>query len=277
MQFLATVGLIAAKPICAAIPIFEESLRREILASIFPGTEVDRIFRAEDSTLRIQNRWKMIFPDALAGEQLYRVTGPPTNEQERCAAEDMLTRKAMDSREVRLQIFAWPGSAAGKQILAIAQYRFEGAKPSATCTSLAALFRMRPAGKNWEIAERRVLDTAKHHHLERIELTRVTGASDDELVVESDSGNETRFASDLRVFNLTGGHFAELLNVPSRVYIAVKAEAWTQELDIRRTLTERGDRFCFVKTVYAAEQRWFATPLVTRPCYERGVGVAGGR
>ena len=111
MRFLVTVGLIAGKPICAAIPIFEESLRREILASVFPEMEVERIWqRTEDSTLRIQNRWRLVFPDALAGEQLYRVTGPPTNEQERCAAEDMLTRKARDSREVRFQIFAWPGS-----------------------------------------------------------------------------------------------------------------------------------------------------------------------
>lgn len=236
--------------------------------------EVERIvLRTEDSTLRIQNRWRMVFPDALAGEQLYRVTGPPANELERCAAEDMLTRKARDSREVRLQIFHWPGDG-NQQILAIVQYRFEGAKPSTACTSIAALFRMAPASKDWEIAERYPLETAKHHHLERIEVTRVTGASDDELVIESDSGDESRFGSDLRVFHLASGHFLELLNVPSRVYIAVKAEAWTQDLDIAKTLMQRGERFCFVKTLYAAEQRWLSTPLVSRPCYESGEGVA---
>jgi hypothetical protein len=276
--FLLTVGLCVAKPICASIPIFAEDLRLQVLASIFPGMEVERISqRTEDSSLRIQNRWRLVFPDALVAERLYRVTGPPLNQQERCAAEDMLNRKTMDSREVRFQIYPWPGSARDKEILAIVQYRFDGAKPSASCTSIAALFRLAPAGKNWEIEERYLLDTAKHHHLEGIQLTRVTGAGDEELVIESDSGDGNRFASDLRVFNLARGRFLELLNVPSRIYIAVKAEAWTQDLDIPRTLTQQGDQFCFVKTVYAAEQRWFATPLVTKPCYARGEGVAARR
>jgi hypothetical protein len=274
-RFLLTVCLFVAKPICAAIPIFDEYLRLQILASIFPGMELARIFqRVEDSSLRIQNRWRMDFPDALAAEQLYRVTGSPLNEQERCAADDLLNRMTRDTREVRFQIYAWPGSAANQRILAIVQYRFAGAKPSATCTSIAALFRLAPAGKKWEIEERYFLDTAKHHHLEGIQLARVTGASEEELVIESDYGDATRFGSDLRVFNLAHGHFLELVDVPSRVYIAVKAEAWTQSLDIARTLAQQGDRFCFVKTVYAAEQRWFATPLVTKPCYERGEGVA---
>ena len=273
-----TVGLCAAKPICASIPIFAEELRLQVLASIFPGMEVERISqRTEDSSLRIQNRWRLVFPDALVAEQLYRVTGPPLNEPERCAAQDMLNRKTMDSREARFQIFPWPGSARAKEILAIVQYRFDGAKPLASCTSIAALFRLAPAGKNWEIEERYLFDTAKHHHLEGIQLTQVTGAGDEELVIESDSGDGNRFASDLRVFNLARGHFLELLNVPSRIYIAVKAEAWTQDLDIPRTLTQQGDRFCFVKTVYAAEQRWLATPLVTKPCYARGEGVAARR
>jgi hypothetical protein len=273
-----TVGLFAAKPICASMPIFAEDLRLQALASIFPGMEVERISqRTEDSSLRIQNRWRLVFPDALVAEQLYRVTGPPLNQQERCAAEDMLNRKTMNSREVRFRVFPWPGSARNKEILAIVQYRFDGAKPSASCTSIAALFRLAPAGKNWEIEERYLFDTAKHHHLEGIQLTRVTGAADEELVIESDSGDGNRFASDLRVFNLAQGHFLELLNVPSRIYIALKAEAWTQDLDIPRTLTQQGDRFCFVKTVYAAEQRWLVTPLVTKPCYARGEGVAARR
>jgi hypothetical protein len=272
-----TIGLFAAQLAGAAQPIIEEELRLQVLASIFPGMPVAPISqRTEDSSLRIQNRWRLVFPDALAAERLYRVTGPPTNEPERCAAEDMLNRKTRDVREVRFQIFAWPGDVGGR-ILAIVQYRFEGAKPSASCTSIAALFRVAPAGKSWEIKERYLLSTAKHHHLEAIQLARVTGASDDELVIESDAGDGNRFASDLRVFNLAGGRFQELLNVPSRVYIALKAEAWTQSLDIARTLTQQGDRFCFVKTLYAADQRWLPTPLVTTPCYARGEGVAATR
>lgn len=92
-------------------------------------------------------------------------------------------------------------------------------------------------------------------------------------MIESDSGDATRFASDLRVFNLAHGRFLELLDVPSRVYVAVTADAWTQSLDIPRTLAQQGDGFCFVKTIYASAQRWFAAPLVTKPCYARGEGV----
>lgn len=199
------------------------------------------------------------------------------NGQERCAAEDMLIRKAMDSREVRFQIYPWPGSAANQEILAVVQYRFFDAKPSASCTSIATLLRLTQAGKQWEVAEPYSLDTAKHHHLEGIQLARETGAAEEELVIESDSGDETRFGSDLHVFNLARGHFQELLNVPSRVYIAVEAAAWAQSLDIPRTLVQQGDRICFVKTVYAGEHRWFPAPQVTKPCYALGEGVAARR
>src|SRR5580658_9915465 len=124
-RFLLTVSLFMAKPVRAAIPIFDEYLRLQVLSAIFPNMELARILqRAEDSSLRIQNRWRMDFPDALASEQLYRVTGPPLNEQERCAAEDLLNRMTRDTREVRFQTYAWPGSAANQQILAIVQYRF---------------------------------------------------------------------------------------------------------------------------------------------------------
>jgi hypothetical protein len=276
--FLLTVSLFAARPIRAAIPVFDEYLRLQILASIFPGMEAARIFqRTEDSSLRIQDRWRLVFPDALATEQLYRVIGPPADARERCAANDLLNHRTLDSREVRFQIFHWPGSGAANRILAIVQYRFDGARPLASCTSIAALCRLAPAGKSWEIEERYLFDTAKHHHLEGIQLARVTGAPDEELVIESDSGDESRFSSDLRIFSLAQGQFRELLNVPSRVYIAIKAEVWTQDLDIPRTLAQQDGQFCFVKTMYAADQRWFPTPLVTKPCYARGEGVAAPR
>jgi len=276
--FSVAAPILFTAPARAAIPIFDEYLRLQILASIFPGMETVRIFqRTEDSSLRIQDRWRLVFPDALASEQLYRVTGPPANERERCAANDMIDSRTVDSREVRFQIFHWPGSAAANRILAIVQYRFDGARPLAACTSIAALYRLAPSGKNWEIEERYLLDTAKHHHLEGIQLMRVTGANDEELVIESDSGDESRFSSDLRIFSLAEGRFRELLNVPSRFYIAIKAEVWTQDLDLSRTLAQQGAQFCFVKTMYAAEQRWFSTPLVSKPCYSPGEGVPARR
>jgi hypothetical protein len=269
--FLLTVELFAAQP------IVDETLRRQALASIFPGMEVQRTSRRpQDVSLKFSYRWPLVFPDALAGEQFYRVTGPPMNEEERCAAQDMINRKTIDSREVRFQLFPWPGSARG-QILAVVQYRFDGARPSASCTAIATLLRLTPADKHWEAPERITLDTHRHHHLEGIQLIRLTDANDEDLVVESDSGDGGGFSSGLHVFSLSHGRFLELLNVPSRILVNLKSDQWTQTLDIPRTVAQQGDGFCFVKTVYAADLRSLSTPLVTKPCYPRGEGVGAAR
>jgi hypothetical protein len=73
----------------------------------------------------------------------------------------------------------------------------------------------------------------------------------------------------MHVFDLSHGHFQELLNTTSELEDSDK-EGFTQRLDIGPTLRSLGQRFCFSKTTLFEKGRWFKSPRVSRPCYKRG-------
>ena len=58
----------------------------------------------------------------------------------------------------------------------------------------------------------------------------------------------------------------------------VAADLLSRVLDIPRTIGEGAKRFCFTKTVFAAEGQWLPRPRTTHPCYPRftGRGARGG-
>jgi hypothetical protein len=87
----------------AAEPIKNESSRLEILAAIFPGMTVSAgAVSVRKTTPREHGAFPPIdFPDALAGEKFYHVTGEPTTEIEKCAAENMLDSSFSRIREVQ--------------------------------------------------------------------------------------------------------------------------------------------------------------------------------
>ncbi len=269
------VGIALALTLGAAVSRAQSQtyydLRVGVLSAIFPGTQAASLGRKKNSALKILDRWNLVFPDALADDAIYAVTGKPAGALERCAAQDLLTHKALEARQVRLQLFQWPGNA--RDLVAIVQYRFDGARPSEECTSIGLLFRLHRAAKTWEAAERFVFDARRHHLLNSIAIGDWSGDGRKELAVESDSGDVERMESRLHVFDLSRGYFFETLNVPTRMKIAVRAEQWTQTLDIARTLDQHGEQFCFEKTVYAAGLRMLTPPEVTEPCYPRGEGV----
>ncbi len=137
------------------------------------------------------------------------------------------------------------------------------------------LLRLAPSGGKWAVAARYSLDTEHHNQFESIELISLGDAAREDLVVESDAGagSGDRFGSYMHILNLASGRFEELLTVPTRMRVMSQAETWTQTLDIPATRAKRGEAFCFVKTVYAAEHLWFPAPKVSRPCYPLGYGV----
>jgi hypothetical protein len=248
-----------------------------VLGAIFPGMAISLApGRSIDYTWTTQTRAALVFPDALASERVYHVTGPPSDDLERCAAQDMVSHRATDAREVRFRLFEWPASNRG-ELLAILQYRFSEAKPAASCRSIAMLVHLAPYGEKWAVRERLLLDSSHHNQLESIRWVSLTGSGYEELVVESDSADGTgdRFCSYAHVLDFTLGRFEELLIVPTRVHVSSKAETWTQMLDIPNTLRKRGQEFCFVKTVYAVEHRRFPTPSVSQACYRPGQGLDG--
>ncbi len=256
----------------AAEAITDETLRLKVLSAIFPDVEIEQVERRIDSTIFLDLRPRLTFPDALALSPAYRVPGAPVDDREQCAARNELKRSISNEREVRFRLFPWPGAARG-ELLVILQYRFVDVQPSAACPSLAGLFRVSPSAQGWKIVDRFLLDSNRHHHVEGVRFLSLTGEPAEELVLESDSGDGARFQSDLHVLMLEHGRFQELLNVPSRFHANGEGDYWIQTLDPARTREKSGEEFCFDKSVWAAAHRRFAAPQVTHPCYPRGAGV----
>jgi hypothetical protein len=91
----------------------------------------------------------------------------------------------------------------------------------------------------------------------------------DELVIESDFGGAGVWGSSLQVFDLSHGHFQELLNTNSELRDSDQ-EGFTQKLEIGPTLRSHGQRFCVSKATLFEKGKWFMSPRVSHPCYERG-------
>jgi hypothetical protein len=77
------------------------------------------------------------------------------------------------------------------------------------------------------------------------------------------------------IFDLSHGRLDQILEHASRMVSTVLGEeVYKQDLDVSRTLRMKGEQFCFTRTVYGEEGKWFPSPKVTKPCYVRGRGVS---
>lgn len=272
-KFLLPSILLANNALATTESVTDEALRAQILAAAFPGMEISLLpGKTIDSTWRPNNLKKnaLTFPDAMAQEKVYGVTGKPANETERCAAQG-----AGNKREVRLRLYMWPGARTpGTDWLTIMQYGFAGVSANAQCSSVPLLLHLTRLGSAWKVTERLVLDSHGHKSFQGIRLVDLTGDGRDELVVESDSHGDDAESSEIYIFDLTQGRFDERLNMATRMSASVMGqEQYLQVLDVPRSLKEQGKQFCFVKTIYAEEGMWFAAPHVSRICYPRGRGV----
>jgi hypothetical protein len=212
---LSVALMVTAGMLCAAEPLVDEGLRVRILRAVFPEMAVSLApQRKIDRTWTTQTRAPLVFPDALASEDVYDVTGPPSDDLERCAAQDLLSRRVAETREARFRVFQWPASNRG-EVLAVVEYRFSEAKPAGSCRSIALLARLAPSVGSWEIRESFFLNSSHHSQLESIRWDNLTGSGYDEFVVESDSGDGDRFCSYAHILNLALGRFEEILVVPT--------------------------------------------------------------
>jgi len=141
--------------------------------------------------------------------------------------------------------------------------------------SIGLLVHLHKEGGRWNIRDRYVLETVHHHAIQTITLGDLTGDAVDDLLVESNNGGAGVVASSLQVFDLSRGHFEELLNTFSRLDSRGDDDPviFTQSFDVTRTLRSRGRRFCVSKTVLFARGRWIKQPGVVDLCYSRGAGV----
>jgi hypothetical protein len=126
----------------ATQPVADEALHVTALRAIFPRAQVS-IEPGRKLNLGGPNKPKpgeLTFPDALADEDVYRVSGKPTNELERTASDDL-----SNTREVRVRLFRWPNES-GAGLLAVLQYDFPGVTPAGCCWSIGLLVHLRLRG-----------------------------------------------------------------------------------------------------------------------------------
>lgn len=259
--------------------ISDEALRVAAIRAVFSGMQV-----AIDPGKKVNDSWpakpqaaELFFPDAFANDNVYKVVGKATNEAESEASDDVADmdgQKSYTTRQVRMRLFRWPQEN-DSGLLAVLQYVFVGARPAMSCPSIGLLVHLYKEGGNWNVRDRYVLETIHHHSIQTITLVDITGDAVDELLVESNNGGAGVVDSSLQVFDLSHGHFEELLNTFSRMDSRGNEDpvVFTQSLDIRQTLQSRGQQFCVSKTVLFAGDKWVKQPRVVHPCYPRGAGV----
>lgn len=265
----ATAALGTAKPIA------DESLRIDALRAVFPKAAISLVVgrSIDDSWSQPGHSKEFLFPDTFAAEKVYRVVGPPSGPAERCAASDVINGSSSSKvREVRFEVFRWPGSAGSSSLLAIFQYKFRGANPPRSCISIARLARVTNAGGKWRESAGFNLDTTGHTSIQRIELTSLGAHHSPELLIESNWGGAGVVGTNLVVFSLSRGGFNQWLNVPSRVYSSAGGDSFAQTLDLQSTREHNAERFCFRKIMFAKDGLWLPQPIETHPCYPRFTG-----
>jgi hypothetical protein len=255
--------LVAAIALADTAPVADESLRLTALRAIFPGMQISLIDgkRIDDSWAEQPRPAELNSPDALARENVYRVTGPAANEAEKQAAEQLITHQPSTTRLIRFQVFHWPNS---NGLLAVLQYKFEDAIPSLACPSLGLLVHL----ANGKVQDRYLLETEHHFSLKTVRMLNLTGEGPDELAIESDFGGAETWGINFLVFRL-GAKLERVFETTSQISYATN-DRFTQELDVPETINRRGQEFCFTKTTVIEDGVPFKPERVTKVCYKPG-------
>jgi len=248
-------------------PIATPEVRDSALRAIFPGLEIAATTRHRDDSGRDQ--W-MGQPDAFGRETVYLVNGPAANEEERCASEDMLKKRFSSTREVRFQVFAWPG--VPQDALAVVQYSFIDSVPAGACWSIGLLAHLTRQGAGWEVAERRLLPGHRHSRISGARMVDVTGDAVDDLVVEPDAGGAGTWGTWMLVYDLKQRTLRPILNIPSRMEEATD-NYFSEFLDLYGSRGKAGKAVCFRLTVWVKDGKIYPAPRVSFHCVPAGTGV----
>ncbi len=253
-------------------PIPDEALRIAALRAIFPGMPIELI-----PGKRVNDSWpekppkptELDAPDALAGENVYRVTGAATNAAEKTASGQLVTGKPSNTRLVRFQIFRWPDSTG---IVAVLQYNFEGAVPSMSCPSIGLLVHLANIERSLEVRDRYLLEPMFHYSLKTVRMLNLMGGDADDLIIESDFGGSEVWGTNFLVFH-PGAKLRPIFETTSQ--LSNKTDnLFTESLDVPETIQREGARFCFTKTTIIENGILFDPARVTRPCYQPADNLA---
>jgi hypothetical protein len=171
--------------------------------------------------------------------------GPPQNKAEECASEDLIAGNRSNVRDVELTAYRWP-TEGNSGLVAVLQYSFLGASPAGACWSIGLLVHLVRTASGWSVQDRELLELVHHSSLPEVRMVDLTGDGFDELIVESNTGGAGAAETNMHVFDLGRGAFAEILN--AHAFLADQdQDGYKQKLDIGRTLASRGAKFCFMK------------------------------
>jgi hypothetical protein len=246
----------------------DEALRLSALRAVFPGMQISLLDgkRINDSWPEQPNEQprpsELDASDALAKENVYRVTGAATNEAEKQAASQLITGKPSSTRLVRFQVFPWPNS---KGLLAVLQYKFEDAVPSMACPSLGLLVQLASVNGNWEVRDRYLLETMHHFSLKTVRMLNLSGDGD-ELMIESDFGGAETWGTNFLIFNLSA-KLDRVFETTSQISYQTN-DRFTQALDIPETIQRGGQEFCFTKTTMFEDGILFKPARISKVCYK---------
>lgn len=255
--------LLAALAMADTLPLPDESLRLAALSAIFPGMQVSVVpgMHIDDSWAANAGADQLASPDALARETVYRIVGPAANAAEKGASAQLITGKPSSTRLVRFQLFPWPNTTG---LLAVLQYKFEGALPSMGCPSIALLVHL-VKEKNWEVRDRYLLETTHHFSLKKIGMVDLDG-SGDELVVESDFGGAETWGTNFLAFRLID-KLVPIFETTSQLAYSIE-DRFTQAFDAAATADLRGEQFCFTKTTMIENGIAFQPARTSKLCYK---------
>jgi hypothetical protein len=256
--------LLTAIAMADTVPVDDENLRLMALHAAFPGTQISvaRGEKVDDSWPEEQKTAQLSSPDALARENIYRVTGNVVNEAEKVASDQLITHQPSNTRLVRFQVFHWPE---GAGLLAVLQYKFEDALPSMECPSIGLLVHLENVEGSWQARDRYLVQTMYHSTLQTIRMMNLNGEGADQLVLESDFGGADTWGTNMMIFNL--GPKIELAFETTSQIMHGSEDMFTQVLDVPGTIEQHGMEVCFTKTTMFEDGKLFNPARITKPCY----------
>ena len=248
-------------------PVVDENLRLGALQAIFPGMRISLNAgkRIDDSWPEIPQPRALNAPDALAGENIYRVIGNATNEAEKQASTQIVTGKPSSTRLVRFRLFPWPDRRIS--FIAVLQYNFEDVIPA----DGLPLDRTPAATRErvWKLGGARPLFTRNH-----VSLFSSDRPNDVSRQWRRRTGRRIGFRRRRYVGHEPDGlpsgpqNRANLLETTSQPFVYKTDEMFTQTLDLPRTIDLDGKQVCFTKTAMfengqLPRNRWSSPICVT--------------
>jgi hypothetical protein len=259
----------SASVVWGADLVTDESIRLAALAAAFPGATIApappvKVAPKPKDSKGVDVAELVGFRDAFESEREYLINAPPSDDLERCAAEDLGSDKISDVRRLKARFYRTSADVA----VLIAQYAFEAAAPAGACWSIARLFLMARQEAAWIVQDSYTMPTHHHSAIQDVRLLAPVGGSQ-RLLVEADVGGAGTVATALQILEITQRHFLKVLNITGRT-VFFTDEAFKLDMDTARYVDEKGARFCFQRTTFVVNGHWFTPPSVTLECFNPG-------